>query len=106
MEKIIKLDALCVCVSFIDELSTLSEQTVRWSAPLCRRIHSKDLQDRAYAGRWTILCNLHRRKTSSDFQHDQGANHTMKAYLMFRDHDFNPQEPLPVNASDWSMIWN
>ncbi len=28
MEKIIKLDALCVCVSFIDELSTLSEQTV------------------------------------------------------------------------------
>ncbi len=24
----------------------------------------------------------------------------MKAYLMFRDHDFNPQEPLPVNASD------
>ncbi|HML39584.1 MAG TPA: hypothetical protein PKD23_02770 [Bellilinea sp.] len=24
----------------------------------------------------------------------------MKAFLMFRDHDFNPQEPLPVNASD------
>lgn len=28
MKKIIALDALCVCVSFIDELSTLSEQTV------------------------------------------------------------------------------
>ena len=24
----------------------------------------------------------------------------MKAFLMFRDHDFNPQEPPPVNASD------
>lgn len=24
----------------------------------------------------------------------------MKAFLMFRDHDFNPKEPLPVNASD------
>ena len=28
MEKIIQLDALSVCVSFIDELSTLSEKTV------------------------------------------------------------------------------
>lgn len=28
MEKIIAMDALCVCVTFIDELSTLSEQTV------------------------------------------------------------------------------
>jgi DNA mismatch repair ATPase MutS len=28
MQKIIRLDALCVCVSFIDELSTIGEQTV------------------------------------------------------------------------------
>ena len=28
IERIIRLDALCVCVSFIDELSTLGEQVV------------------------------------------------------------------------------
>jgi DNA mismatch repair protein MutS len=30
MEKILQLEALCVCVTFIDELATLSEKTVSW----------------------------------------------------------------------------
>ena len=101
LTRIIALDAICVCVTFIDELAALSrdhgEHGEQRQAGQSRRAH---VQDREKASRRAGLRPLGRGETPPHLPAIEGAAEAMKAYLMHRDRDFDVNRALPPNESD------
>ncbi len=99
LERLIELDLLCVCVTFMDELSSLGPQTVSLvstvvpdnPAERLSRVVRQIADGRSYA--MSIA-----EKIPGDIRQLEGAPRIMKAFLMFKDRDFDLKHPLPPNA--------
>ena len=94
LEKVIALDALCVCVT----LHRRARNAGRDDRQRCQHRHPGRsvlayLQDRAQARRRARLCDRRRPETPSHLCRHQTEARSMKAFLLHRDRDFDFDAP-------------
>ena len=98
MEKIIEFDLLCVWVTFIDELASLGEQTISMVSTIVQENPAlRTFKILRMSADGLSYRDVNCRKTQANIPNLKGAAKVMKAFLMYKDRDFDLQRELPPN---------
>ena len=95
MRELLGLDAIGVWVTFIEELASFSDQIVSMVSLIAPEDSDlANVQSREAPSRRLRIRARDRAKIRAYIRADQGAHRVMKAFLMYRDRDFDPQQLL------------